>query len=195
MTAPELKRYAVTTKYSSLCLLYGAMDEEEGGEYVRFADVKAYTQAAIAAAVKPLEWEEGFREFTANALGDTYRIKVAVNGAVSWQSGHMKTWQFSFDVDAAKADAQADYQARILSALSIPTDAMAALEAMLAEAEQRGFDRAINAALAKLDAGVESARQKLIAAADSAEDHAFWSAILRHKRIERDAIRAMKGGE
>jgi hypothetical protein len=52
MTAPELKRYACSETGG------GEIIEWPNGEYVRFADVEAYTQVAIAAAVTRAEQAE-----------------------------------------------------------------------------------------------------------------------------------------
>ena len=48
---PELTRYSVTTEVSPRGAFYGEMIEAPRGEYVRFADVEAYTKAAMAAAM------------------------------------------------------------------------------------------------------------------------------------------------
>lgn len=142
MTAPELLRYNLTGYDRGI-------EYNENGEYVRFADVEAYTKAAIAAAmmgaVKPLEWEEiesdpgGYAWRARKPFGSSYYIHKNKAGLFCWIAGEGDYGS----LESAKADAQADYAARILSALSIPNDASAALEAMMAEAEQRGFDRAM----------------------------------------------------
>ncbi len=103
-------------------------------------------QAAIAAAmmggVKPLKWDDH---------SDPHRLifhAVTPFGKYYIQQSFFPEPAFvvtaineihitrAFDFVAAKAAAQADYQARILSALSITADAMAALAAVKALAAQ-----------------------------------------------------------
>ncbi len=95
---------------------------------------QAAITAAMMGAVKPLEW-----------VHDKAECEVGVYVIDSGKSGDGRWWAWALNPDAsdpffiwtygnsagteefAKAAAQADYQARILSALSIPTDAAAAL--------------------------------------------------------------------
>lgn len=106
--------------------------------------------------MKLLEWTGPCLAYAANPWGGYY---------ISDRAGPNQDWDYfgwrqssrgdcdESDVDyptmeAAKSAAQADYQARILSALSIPTDAMSALEAVISKAEKRGRDAALEEALA-----------------------------------------------
>jgi hypothetical protein len=133
---PELKRYACSETGG------GEIIEWPNGEYVRFADVEAYTQAAIAAvmmgAVKPLGWGGYYGRSAANPWGG-YHItdREGPNQDYDW-FGWTQLSRGGFDesdedyptIEAAKAAAQADYNTRILSALSIPTDATTAIRAI-----------------------------------------------------------------
>lgn len=68
--------------------------------------------------VKPLEWEEDpAGGFMAAGFNATYRIRASVSGSIVWQPGHMGPWNVVRGLGAAKAAAQGDYTARILSAL------------------------------------------------------------------------------
>lgn len=112
------------------------------------AELQAAIAAAMMEAVKPLEW------FNIGSLGDIraqsivgrYEIIAQPNGSYSLIIGARSFWNET--LAAAKSAAQADYQARILSALSIRTDGMAALEAVISKAEKRGRDAALEEALA-----------------------------------------------
>lgn len=89
-------------------------EDNEVGEYVRFADVEAYTQAAIAAAMMgaldnfPADWRERAEE---------------MRGVFKMQ----KAWSDGFNA------------ARSALAASIPTDGLAALGAALMRAYKEGW--------------------------------------------------------
>lgn len=134
MATPELTRYTYE---------FGCLEESPRGTLCKVAEIEAYTQAAIAAAmmgaVKPLEWTE-FRNDTWRAefgyeicwnVGDEYRVRQ--NGKVILKTikGFSRACEW----------VQRIHTARILSALSIPTDAMAALDAVMAQANHDGYDR------------------------------------------------------
>jgi hypothetical protein len=179
MTAPELKRYACSETGG------GEIIEWPNGEYVRFADVEAYTQAAIAAAmmgaVKPLEWD--IQNMARDTWGNHYEVRQVGN---KWELDHPQLMgEYIFDSEPeAKAAAQADYQTRILSALSIPTDAIAALDAMLVEA------------VAAWDAVLDRIRKLRGEGWESAPAvHPYDEGYLAALDAMRDTIRAMKGGE
>ncbi len=73
-----------------------------------------------ARTVKPLVWENVNDKGTIqDALGfnSVYRIWLANDGFVSWKAKYTGEWSVVKDFDAAKAAAQADYDARIKSAL------------------------------------------------------------------------------
>jgi hypothetical protein len=99
MTSPELKRYACSETGG------GEIIEWPNGEYVRFADVEAYTQAAIAAAMMGAA-----KVAKAEAL-------CKLQG-LNWSMGTMNQRELESDAD--------DVADSITSA--IPTDATAALE-------------------------------------------------------------------
>lgn len=169
MTTPELKRYHPSE--------FGdGMIPTNKGQWVSIADVEAYTQAAIAAAmmgaVKPLDWD-GF-------VAGNYRIEIN-------EEGKARLWYYSaaiFDdeepemlkggyltlvsIDDLKSIANAHNKTRILSALSIATDATAAL----AERDKRTREGSLEDAI--------SAVNKVF---NGFPNHAV------------DAIRAMKGGD
>lgn len=90
---------------------------------------------AIPAAhvtVKPLEWLEirTGQYFEARVISILYSVRLGSDGVVRWQAGHMGTWHEVNSVKAAKAAAQADYDARIRSALTAqPSPDVAALVA------------------------------------------------------------------
>lgn len=109
-------------------------------------DEKRRKHMAMMGAVKPLEWVKhpNASMWRCDTVVGLYQV-AAIAQPATWTFDGLPGQTASGEADdehEAKAAAQADYQARILSALSIPTDATAALDAMLAEAEQRGFDRA-----------------------------------------------------
>lgn len=87
---------------------------------------------AMQVAVKPLEWVE-IREgqyFEARVIGILYSVRLGSDGVVRWQAGHLGTWHEVNSIEAAKAAAQADYEARIRSALTAqPSPDVAALVA------------------------------------------------------------------
>lgn len=78
------------------------------------------TAPAVAVKVKPLEWRQGYRDenvdiFQALTLGGLYQVRT-LNGVV-WLD-NLGAQVVYPSVEEAKAAAQADYEARILSALS-----------------------------------------------------------------------------
>lgn len=76
---------------------------------------------AAEVAVKPLEWVEirPGQYFEARVIGILYSVRLGTDGIVRWQAGHMGTWHEAPTIEASKAAAQADYEARILSALDV----------------------------------------------------------------------------
>lgn len=195
MTAPELKRYAPNTVKNGLHLRAECQPFADG-EYVRFADAKAYTQAAIAAAmmgavVKSLEWWDS--PYFSASHGESYHCIHRSDNFYEVRVGNEGDKSPSIDgtyasLESAKAAAQADYQARILSALSIPTDPMAALEAVKAEVRDEVLEspeiKALIDALAYMVNHAEWREQN---------DGVFWEAT-NLARAALAAIRAMKGG-
>jgi|GEM_PF-5511263 len=93
---------------------------------------------AVSPQVKALVWKEYADERAVRAVGFNadYTIRISMLGQVAWQSRHMAPWHPADTVEAAKAAAQADYEARILAALApAPSDdAVKAREAALKEA-------------------------------------------------------------
>lgn len=75
---------------------------------------------AVEVGARELEWRKvaphGLHE--AYGLCWKYQIREGTDAIVRWQSGHMGTWFEAANVDTAKAAAQADYAARIRSALT-----------------------------------------------------------------------------
>ena len=74
---------------------------------------------AVQPTVKPLVWldsQQG-RYSESRAIGILYSIRLGSDGVTRWQAGHMGPWHEVASIEAAKAAAQADYEARILSAL------------------------------------------------------------------------------
>ena len=78
--------------------------------------------------VKPLEWYESpddDTDYCADALGLTYVVDCDLDGLCSWgffRQVRMKSYDDDWDIEAAKAAAQADYEARILAALEPAPD-------------------------------------------------------------------------
>lgn len=98
MTAPELKRYNVTTEVSPRGAFYGDMTENTAGEYVRLDNA----QAAIAAAMMG----------AAIAAGNKI-VEIAMAENPNASALRVQMWRVKMET-AVKA--------------SIPTDATAALE-------------------------------------------------------------------
>ncbi len=79
-----------------------------------------------AVAVKPLEWREHkgdefcFHHYDADAIGGSYTIEARANGRVDLWLPNQPVGEAFRTVGSAKAAAQADYERRILSALSQP---------------------------------------------------------------------------
>lgn len=75
---------------------------------------------AVQVGVKPLEWVEirSGQYFEARVIGILYSVRLGTDGIARWQAGHMGTWHEAPTIEAAKAAAQADYDARIRSALT-----------------------------------------------------------------------------
>lgn len=75
---------------------------------------------AMQVAVKPLEWVEirHGQYFEARVIGILYSVRLGTDAIARWQAGHMGTWRDAPTIEAAKAAAQADYDARIRSALT-----------------------------------------------------------------------------
>ena len=71
--------------------------------------------------IKPLEWVEirPCQYFEARVIGILYSVRLGSDGIVRWQAGHMGTWHEAPTIEAAKAAAQADYEGRIISALTV----------------------------------------------------------------------------
>ena len=145
----EVDSYAETLGQIQALATQGLPIGIEGQRYVSEALMQAAIAAAMVGAVKPLKWEYGKAECE---LG-TYVIESAeyVDGrCAAWALNRGDTDPFFMDTngepaenkEAAKAAAEADYQARILSALSIPTDATAALEAVKAQARNEALEEA-----------------------------------------------------
>jgi hypothetical protein len=82
----------------------------------------AAARAARTVKVKPLVWERHPMGWIAGAMfGPAYIIDVRIKGRVLFVKGINPSPQFEA-VDAAKAAAQADYEARILAALTTKGD-------------------------------------------------------------------------
>ncbi len=137
MTTPELTRYVYED---------GCYQASINGQMCRFADVEAYTQAAIAAAmmgaVKPLEWDgedgngfgpalpDGLSYFVIDESGEgDYSWELIAYGRTLEDSGGV-TW---LTIGEARDGASRHYVRSVLDALPIPTDTMAALEAVKAQ--------------------------------------------------------------
>ncbi len=85
---------------------------------------------AVQVGVKPMEWLEirHGQYFEARVIGILYSVRLGTDGISRWQAGHMGTWHDAATIEAAKAAAQADYDARIRSALTAqPSPDVAAL--------------------------------------------------------------------
>jgi hypothetical protein len=78
--------------------------------------------ASVGVKVKPLVWRDGEvagRYYNAaTILGDAYLLRVTELDSPRWCFGHMGQWYNADSVEDAKAAAQANYEARILSALT-----------------------------------------------------------------------------
>lgn len=142
----------MTAELTRYWAMQGPIKESLDGEYVRFADVEAYAQAAVAAgllgAVKPLKW---------------------VDLGLGWAAYDPLFEAQVITEELAKYDAER--ATRILSALSIPADAAAAME----ERDKRVRDDVL-----------EQAAQEIEAVTD-------WDYATQNDLAA--AIRAMKGGK
>jgi len=99
-----------------------AMATERDALRAEIAKLTAERDAALAGAVKvkPLVWEcvSGSRLiFDAVGFNSTYRLWVQLDGSAKWQARYAGDWIDAPNPEAAKAAAQADYEARILSAI------------------------------------------------------------------------------
>lgn len=97
---------------------------------------EAIRSGAVLAKVKPLEWREeyGYAARAEHAFGVYAITDARVGSPVKLEGGdHVTRWFAS--VDEAKAAAQADYEARILSALSLDVRALAEERDRLREAD------------------------------------------------------------
>lgn len=85
-------------------------------EYIR-SDVAQL--AAPAVKVKPLVWVEirTGQYFEARVIGILYSVRLGTDAIARWQAGYLGTWRDAPTIEAAKAAAQADYEARILAAI------------------------------------------------------------------------------
>jgi len=104
--------------------------------YVEGVKTALHDIPAAQPTVKPLAWldsQQG-RYSESRAIGILYSIRLGSDGVTRWQAGHMGPWHEVASIEAAKAAAQADYEARILSALDMqPTvspDVAALVEAL-----------------------------------------------------------------
>ena len=97
-------------------------------ERTEAAAIAAWNRRAALPArgvgVRPLVWEQAAMFVVkARALDAIYRIWTAQDGITRWQSSDMGEWLEAPSPDAAKAAAQADYEASILAVLEpAPTD-------------------------------------------------------------------------
>lgn len=90
-----------------------------GDIYGRNAQAAIEAVPAVQPTVKPLVWESHPMGWIAGAMfGPAYIIDVRIKGRVMFIKGMNPPPQFD-DLEAAKAAAQADYEARILSALDM----------------------------------------------------------------------------
>lgn len=117
--------------------------EPRGYDHAHHMQAKADCVAAITALpavtprVKPLVWEcLAPRVIEAPGFNCRYQIRLATDGSIRWQGRYMGSWEDADSVDAAKAAAQADYEARIFAALDMqPAPDM---ERLIKDAERRG---------------------------------------------------------
>lgn len=93
---------------------------------------------AVQVTVKPLEWIEvrAGNYYEARVIGILYSVRLGSDGIARWQAGHMGEWREANTLEAALAAAQADYEARIRSALTIAPAPDAAKVAALVEAAE-----------------------------------------------------------
>lgn len=90
---------------------------------------------AVQPTVKPLVWESHPMGWIAGAMfGPAYIIDVRIKGRVMFIKGMNPPPQFD-DLEAAKAAAQADYDARILSALDMQPTVSPDVAALVKAAE------------------------------------------------------------
>lgn len=96
---------------------------------------------AEAVAVKPLEWVRGWMEAEAETEVGLYKIRYRRDGSFEWSIGTFKRWSSSWD--SAIAAAQADYAARILSAIDtspVPALTDEAVERVTHRHKKRGSE-------------------------------------------------------
>lgn len=106
-------------------------------EYIRADLARATAITAAQVEVKPLEWVEirANQFFEARVIGILYSVRLGTDGVIRWQAGHMGTWFEADTLEDAKAAAQADYDARILSALEpAPEVALGPIAGLLPDA-------------------------------------------------------------
>lgn len=159
------------------CYAAGPQDEDRKTAWNRRA------LPARGVVVKPLVWEQiSDRTIEAAGVGSTHRIQTAQDGSVRWQSRYMGKWHNAPSVNAAKAAAQADYEARILAALEpAPTDAAHVNETP--KSEHDGAD-VLTAAQAR-----EAAMQELI---DAYEDIIDYAPLVLAKKDQWKRVEAAK---
>ncbi len=81
--------------------------------------IDADARARLGLRVKPLVWES-ISDRTQEAVGfnATYRVQTMQDGSARWNSRYMGVWYGAESPSDAQAAAQADYEARILAALT-----------------------------------------------------------------------------
>lgn len=82
---------------------------------------------AAQVKVKPLVWEavnEDGRVQDAKGFNSVYRVWLSKDGVARWQAKYMSEWNNADSLDAAKAAAQADYEARVLATLDLSPTAV-----------------------------------------------------------------------
>jgi hypothetical protein len=154
-------------------------------------EVQAAIAAAMMGVVKPLEWIENPDTGEGGMLGGGVINATYHAMDDGWCFHRARFWRETENIEAAKAAAQADYQARILSALSIPTDTMAALE----EIKRQVWNEALEVAAKWCDeklAGAKASRDEAKALGASFEIQRAWRAVISHLGDAPAAIRAMK---
>lgn len=119
---------------------------------------------ARGVGVKPLGWpteprHNGIYRTKHNGTGIYYMMRVHAQNRVSWRCSELFGWNDAESEEAAKAAAQADYEARILAALS-PTDAAQPTTEKGGDAfENRNPDRPNPATSPGVTAGADAAQE------------------------------------